>query len=254
MRRLVRLTWLKILQGVREKIFWSLVLFFLALLGFSLFLSLLSVGESDRVLRGAGLAAMEWSGLSLLLLSFTFGFYRDRTSRMVEVFLVHAPRAVYTASHLCAALVLALVYLVLAGLCWSVVLALHHAFAWPLWIGVASVFLKLAIALSCDLLFCCLLSSPALAVLSTLFLYVAGALAPAAFDTLALQIHHPIFLGLFKGLCFLLPNLWMLDLTTPLLAGQAPEPLSLVLISGYTALYCLWLWSVSTWVFLKQDD
>ena len=253
MKPLARLTWLKVLQGFREKLFWSAGLFFLALLGLSWFLSALSVGERERVLRGAGLVAMEWSGLSLVLLSGAFGFYRDRASRMIEVFLVHVSRPVYTASHLGAALVLAFVYLVLAGLCWSAVLTLHHAFVWPLWIGLGGVFLKLALAISLNLLFCCLLSSPTLAVVSTLFMYVAGALAPAAFDALALQIHSPFLLGVFKGFCALLPNLRMLDLTTSLLAGQPSVPLSLALVSGYAALYCLLLWSASTWVFLKQD-
>lgn len=253
MTRLAQLTRLKVLQGVREKLFWGVGLLFLLFLALAAFLSVLSVGEGERVLRGVGLAAIEVSGLILLLSSVSFGFHRDRLSRMTEVYLASLPHHVYTASLLCAALVLALGYLLLAGACWSAVLVANQAFVWPVVAGLASLFLKLALAISVNLLFCCVLSSPALALLSTLFIYLAGALAPQALQILVQQGQRHALIELFRWVCYLLPNVSQLDIAAQLVAGQLPGPAFFPVMSGYTVAYGLFLWSLSSWALAKRE-
>lgn len=253
MTRFGRLTWLSVSQGARERIVWGVGFLFVSLLGLSVFLGAVSIGEQARVLRGAGLLAIEFSGLIVILLSFTFGFYRDRLSRMVEVYRTYVSYPRYTASKLCAAWILALGYVGLAGACWGVVLALHGAFAWPLLAGLVSLFLKLALAVAINFLCCCLFSSPALAVTASLFLYVAGALAPSAIEAMAQRLPDGPATLLFKGLACVLPDVSRLDATMTLLDGQLPGWGFFGVAAGYTLCYSLFLWSVGTWVSSRQE-
>ena len=158
MRKILAVIFLNFIQGLRERIFLGVVFFFIFLLGLTFFLSILSVGESAAVTRSAGLSAMEISGLFLVIFGFTFSFYNDKTSRMIEVYLTFFSRYVYTAGKLCSFLLIAFFYLILAGIFWVIILIINGAFFWQSWLGILSIFLKLSIALSLNLLFSCLFS------------------------------------------------------------------------------------------------
>jgi hypothetical protein len=243
---------LNFFEGVREKIFWGVVFFSLFLLGLSFFLSMLSVGESARVLRGAGLSAMELGGIVLLVFSFTSGFYRDRNGRILEVYLSCVPRSVYTASKVCAYLLIAFFYLILAGVFWAGILAVNGAFFWQFWAGLFSIFLKLSIVIFLNLVFCCLFSSPVLAILSTLFLYACGEIVSEAARLSTVYVKGEFSATVLSVLKYILPNLDKLDLKSQLLYAQVPAAGYLGLISLYTLLYCLFLWSLGTWIFAKK--
>ena len=247
------LTWLSVAQGARERIVWVVGFVCISLLGLSVFLGVVSVGEQVRVLRGAGLLAIELSGLLAILLSFTFGVYRDRLSRMVDVYRTYVSYPQYTASKLCAAWILALGYVGLAGACWSAVLALRDAFAWPLLAGLAGLFLKLALAVAINFLCCGLFSSPALAVTASLFLYFAGALAPSAIETMAQRLSGQPATLLLKGIACVLPGVSRLDATMTLLDGRPPGWGWFGSAAGYTLCYCVFLWSLGTWVSSCQE-
>ncbi len=243
---------LNFLEGVREKIFWGVVFFFLFMLGLSFFLSMVSVGESARVLRGAGLAAMEIGGIVLLVFSFTSGFYRDKNGRILEVYLSCVPRHVYTASKACAYLMIAFFYLVLAGAFWTVILAANGAFFWQFWAGLFSIFLKLSILILLNLVFCCLFSSPALALLSTLFLYACGEIVSEAARLSLVYVKGDFSSAVLSVLKYILPNLDKLDLKSSVIYAQVPSAGYLGLIALYTLLYCLFLWLLGTWIFIKK--
>jgi hypothetical protein len=250
--RLVSFVVLNFCEGVREKIFWGVVFFFFFLLGLSFFLSMISVGESTRVLRGAGLSAMEAGGIILLVFSFTFGFYRDRNGRILEVYLSCIPRHVYTASKVCAYLLISLVYLILAGALWAGILAANGAFFWQFWAGLFSIFLKLSVLILLNLVFCCLFTSPVLALLSTLFLYACGEIVSEAARLSAVYVKGQFSSALLAVLKYILPNLDKLDLKSRLLYAQIPTAGYLGLVTLYTFLYCLFLWILGTWIFSRK--
>ena len=252
--RLVSFVLLNFFEGVREKIFWGVVFFFIFLLGLSFFLSIISVGESSRILRGAGLSAMELGGIVLLVFSFTFGFYRDKNSRILEVYLSCVPRHVYTASKVCAYLLIAFFYIILAGIFWAGILAVNGAFFWQFWAGLFSIFLKLSIIIMLNLVFCSLFTSPVLALLSTLFLYGCGEIVSEAARLSALYVKGQFSSSFLTVLKYILPNLDKLDLKSQLLYAQAPDAGYLGLISLYTLLYCVFLWMLGTWLFVKNKN
>jgi len=245
MKRLARFILLNFVQGVREKIFLGVIFFFIFLLGFSFFLSIVSVGESASVTRSAGLSAMEISGLLLVIFGFTFSFYSDKSSRMIEVYLTFFSRYVYTAGKLCSFILIAFFYLILAGIFWMILLMVNGAFFWQAWMGILSIFFKLSIALSLNLLFCCLFSSPIFALLSTLFIYASGEIASEALRVVTISSNSPISLAFFKILKYILPNLDKIDLKSQLAYAQAPDLNFLLSMFFYAFCYCLFLWLLS---------
>jgi hypothetical protein len=250
MRKILAVIFLNFIQGLRERIFLGVVFFFIFLLGLTFFLSILSVGESAAVTRSAGLSAMEISGLFLVIFGFTFSFYNDKTSRMIEVYLTFFSRYVYTAGKLCSFLLIAFFYLILAGIFWVIILIINGAFFWQSWLGILSIFLKLSIALSLNLLFSCLFSSPIFALLCTLFIYASGEIASQALKAVIIYFKSPISLALFKTLKYILPNLDKIDLKYQLAYAQVPNANFLVSMFFYTFCYCLFLWILSTRIFI----
>ncbi|MDD5669844.1 MAG: hypothetical protein PHE58_07455 [Candidatus Omnitrophica bacterium] len=249
MKKLVQFVLLNFLDALREKLFVSVIFFFLILLGLSFFLSVLSVGESTRVLRGSGLSVMEITGLLLIIISFTFSFYRDKTSRMLEIYLSYVPRYVYTASKVLAYVLIVLCYLIVAGLFWGGVLQLNSAFFWNSWAGIFSLFLKLCLAVFLCLFFCTLCSSPTLALLSTIFIYFSGSIVSEAVRLADIYFKSPMSKTVLLGLSYTLPNLDKLDLKYQLIYGQIPGFAFFGTAIIYTVCYCLFLWSISTWFF-----
>jgi hypothetical protein len=251
MKRIIAFTLLNLIKGLREKIFYGLLFLLIFFLGLSLFLSTLSVGENSHVLMSAGLSAIEITGLLLLIFSLTFGFYGDRNEKMLEVYLSYFPRYVYTASLFLAYVILAFFYLLITGALFILVLLLNFAFSWAALAGIFSIALKLSIVVGINLLFCCVLDSPAMALLTTIFIYTASQIAGQTLRLSALsgQPWQQVF---FKFLYYLLPNMDKLDIKYQVIYQQLPGAGFFAFISVYTAVYCLFLWALSTKAFSKK--
>lgn len=252
MKRIFAFTLLNLIKGIREKIFYGLLFLLIFFLGLSLFLSTLSVGENSHVLISAGLSAIEVTGLLLLIFSLTFGFYADRNERMLEVYLSYFPRYVYTASLFLAYVILTLIYLLITGALFMVVLLLNFAFSWAVLAGIYSIALKLSIIVGISLLFCSLFDSPALALLTTIFIYTASQIAGQTLRVSASLSGKSFEQGFFKFLYYLLPNMDKLDIKYQVIYQQLPSTGFFIFISIYTLVYCLFLWALSTAAFSKK--
>ena len=251
MNRIIAFTLLNLIKGIREKVFYGLLFLLIFFLGLSLFLSTLSVGENSHVLISAGLSAIEVTGLLLLIFSLTFGFYADRNERMLEVYLSYFPRYVYTASLFLAYVILAFIYLLITGALFIMVLLLNFAFSWAVLAGIFTIALKLSIIVGISLLFCSLFDSPALALLTTIFIYTASQIAGQTLRLSALS-EKPFQQGFFKFLYYLLPNMDKLDIKYQVIYQQLPSAGFFIFISVYALIYCLFLWALSTVAFSKK--
>ena len=239
-------------QGLREKLFWGVVFFLVFFLAFSLLLGKLSPGETERVLRNAGLSGIELSGIILVVFSLIFSFYREKDSRILEIYLSHFSRTHYIAGKLLGYLLICFFYLILAGLGYALILFLAKAFLWQVLIGLYSLFLKLAILVSLSLIFACLLSSPVLALLCSLSLYLAGEIAYPVLKIVSLG-QDKANLALFKFLYYLLPNMHELDLKSQATHGEPPSFNFLFFISLYSFTYILFLWVIARHIFIRKE-
>lgn len=239
-------------QGIREKTFWAAGLFFLFLLGFSLFLGELSIGEKEVVLRNVSLSAMEISCLLLVVFGLVWGFYREKDSRLKEVYLSYFSCANYLIGKLIGNIVICLIYVLLTSLIAGFILILNNAFLWSFLLGSFSIFLKLSIFCSICLLFSSLFDYPLLASISTIFAYVASELSYSALKIVSVSEND--FARLFlKSLYHLLPNADKIDLKINAIYGFCPHFYFLASITLYVFVYILFSYFLTLLIFLRKE-
>jgi len=252
MKKILSLAFLNFKQGMREKLFWGVVFFFISFLALCVLLGKLSPGASGKVLRDAGLAGVELTALVLIVFSLIIGFYREKDSRSLEIYLSNFSRPVYLGGKLIGYLLICFSYLVLAGTGYILLLLFHNAFLLPLVAGLYSLFLKVSIVIAFSLVFCCVFSSPLIALLSTLFIYFASEMAYPALKILTLGADKFKAAG-FKFLYYLLPNMDKLDIKSLVVYGKMPPVSFFLLASLYTIVYILFLWLIARFIFIRKE-
>lgn len=219
-RRICSLARLTYQIGLRDRIFVSLVLLGVALLGVSLLLGLLGVGESTAVLRNAGLAGVELTGVLLVIFTVVFNWYRERESRMRDIYLTVVSREGYLAGKALGYLALLALYCALAaaGLCllwWTNGALSARALA-----ALYPMFLKLALVMGCTLVACVIFRSSFVALCAGVFVYVNSELIGSAL-TMVLHKGSRGHALLLQGLYHLLPHLDLLDAKGPAAYAEA---------------------------------
>ena len=214
---------LNTLQGIREKSFWVAVLFFIFLLLFSVFLGELAIGEEVIVLRNISLCAIELSGLLLIVFGLVYNFYREKESRLKEVYLSSFSPLTYLAGKLLGFILLCALYILLTLLLSIFILTLNSAFDWYIFLGGYGIFLKLSIFCGLALFFCSLFEYPTLTSLATLFTYIGSELSSSALKIVS--VSKSIFTQfLFQLLYHILPNADKIDLKTKAIYAENPHP------------------------------
>ena len=170
---------------------------------------------------------------------------------MLEIYLSYFPEYVYTASKFLAYVLLCLFYLLIAGLLFSFTLLSNYALIWQMWAGLYTIFLISAIFIGVNLLFCTLLDSAPLALLSTIFIYASSQMASQAVKIIALS-QSAALKGFFQFLYYLLPNLDKMDIKYLLMYGEPVHTAFFAAIFAYSLIYCLFLWAVSTLAFSRR--
>ena len=82
------------------------VFFFIFLLGVSLFLGELSLGERGAVLRTVCLTSIELSALGLIIVRYTYNFYREKELRLTDIYLSYFSAAHYIGGKLGGAIII----------------------------------------------------------------------------------------------------------------------------------------------------
>lgn len=252
MRRIASVALLNFWQAIRDKLFLGVVFFFIFFLAFCALLGKLSPGETGKVLRNAGLAGIELTALILVVFSLTFSFYREKDSRILEIYLTNFSRTAYISGKLGGYLLISVFYLVLSAIGYILLLCFYKAFLWQPIIGLYPLFLKLSIIVGFCLVFSCLFSSPVIALLSSLSLYFAGEMAHPALKIISLQAGG-LKVFLFKCLYYLLPNMDKLDIKSLVVYGKIPDLNFFLLISLYSFGYILFLWLIARFIFTRRE-
>ncbi|MBU1999300.1 MAG: hypothetical protein KKE64_07400, partial [Candidatus Omnitrophica bacterium] len=237
-REVIALAFLNFKQGVRERLFLGAVFFFIFFLSLCILMGLLSPGETDKVLRSSGLAGIELSALILLIFSLVLNFYKEKEERVLEIYLTHFSRSSYLWGKLIGYSLIAFFYILICGAGYLVMLVIYKAFLWQVAVSLYNIFLKLSLAIGISLVFSSLFSSPVLALLSSLFLYMSSEMAYPALKILSMNIDASGYrLPLFKIIYYLLPNMHKLDIKALAVYGELPSWPYFILITIYTFIY-----------------
>jgi len=252
MREIISIAFLNFKQGVREKLFWGVIFFFAFFLSLCVLLGKLSPGETEKVLRNAGLSGIELSGLVLVVFSLVLSFKKEEESRFLEIYLSNFSRTNYLSGKLIGYLLICLFYLLLSGLGYMLILFLYKSFIWQVAAGFYSLFLKLSILICFSLVFCCLFSSPIISLFCSLSLYLASEAAYPALKIVSLGPNR-FRLSLFKFIYYLLPNMNELDIKSLAVYGELPSLSFFFSIGLYAFVYILFLWLIARFIFLKKE-
>ncbi len=252
MLKIVSLTYLNVTNGIREKTFWTVGFLFIFLLGFSLFLGQLSIGEKDVVLRSVSLSFIELSGLLLIVFGLTFNFYREKDTRLDDLYLSSFSQANYLAGKLFGNIIVCFIYVLITSLIVGLFLVINNSFFWIFFIGPLSIFLKLAVFVSICLLLSSFFNHYLLASIATVFAYVASEFSYSAFRIA--DISKSLYTKyLLKSVYHLLPNVDKLDLKTNAVYGDPLSLSYLVNIFAYVLIYITFSFLLALWIFSKKE-
>lgn len=252
MRKTLSICYLNFKQAIRDKIFFGVSFFFFFYLAFCVFLEKLSPGESEKILRNAGLSGIELTAVFLIIFSFTSSFYRERDTRILEVYLTNFSRSAYITGKLAGYFLVLLLYLVSCAIGYVGLLFVNHAFQIACLIALYPALLKIILILCFTSIFSCLFSSWFVCILSSFSVYIAAEFLPAtikiisasgsAFEKSAIQMLYAFS-----------PAMDKLDIKSLAVYGQLPPGKFFLSISLYAVIYSFFLWRINLFVFRKRE-
>lgn len=252
MRKTSSILGLNFKQAIRDKFFLGAAFFFFFYLAFCLLLEKLSPGESEKVLRNAGLSGIELSAVFLSIFSFTLSFHREKETRILEVYLTDFPRASYLSGKLAGYLLVCLLYIAICAVGYSGILIARGSFHSACIVALYPVFLKAALVIGWTSVFSCLFSSWMVSILCSFSMYIAVELLPAALKIIAAGggVFEKFFIRVLRAF---LPAFDMLDIKAASVYGQLPPVRFFLLITLYAVIYCLFLWTINLFIFQKKE-
>jgi len=252
MRKTLAVAYLNFKGAVKDNFFLGVAFFFAFYLAFCIFLGKLSAGQMSKVLSDAGLFGIEVTVITLIIFSFTMNFYRERDTRILEVYLSRFDRASYVSGKILGYCLLSLVYLVFCAVCFSAILGAYGGFAWPLLAALYPVFLKSALIIGFVSIFSCFLSSATTAMLTTFFVWIASEFAPSAV-IITEQQGLPWQKAFIKGIYLLLPNVDRLNVKSAAVYGQLPGAQYFILATLYAGAYLTALWLINILILREKE-
>lgn len=252
MKETIAVAILNFKQGTREKIFFGVIFFLVFLLALTFFLGVLAIGETEKVVRSAGIAGLEISGLLLILFSFTLSFYKEKETRILQVYLSYFSAPSYLIGKALGYFLITGFYLVIGSIGWAIILYFNNAFTWNIFPAVYLTFLKLIIVVSINLLLATLVASPTLALLGTLFIFYTSEVCAQALQ-LVVAKGFDLQVWIMKTIYFILPNMDKLHIKSDIAYGEIPELSFFVLSSAYSFAYVGFIFLVSVTIFSKRE-
>lgn len=252
MIKLLSIALLNVKQGVREKTFWVVSLFFLFLLVFSAFLGELSIGEKEVVLKTVSLSSIEISCIFLIIFGIVFSFYREKDSRLQEVYLSHVSAMSYLGGKLLGYIIICFIYVLFSSFLASLILLSNKAFHWSIFLGSYGIFLKLSLFCSICLIFSSFFDYPILASILTFFTYITTEFAYSAVKivTMSGSALSRVFI---KFIYHLLPNADKIDLKIKAIYAEDISWFFLANITLYTVIYILFAFFFTTFIFMGKE-
>ena len=252
MKRLSAIIFLNFKQAVRDKFFNGVVFFFFFYAAFCMLLGKLSPGHEDKVLMNAALTGIEISALLLLLFSFVSSFFREKNSKILQVYLSDFKRPAYLSGKIIGYFSICIFYLMLCSISAGIILYLNKALMSSFFIAIYFIALKLFIFLLFCSIFSCIFSTATLALLSSLFLFLASELMPAALD-IVMSYGNAFQRILVRSLYHILPNMDKLDIKLLAAHGNLPSFDFLLTVSVYAIVYMFMLWCINILIFSKKE-
>ncbi len=233
MRHIITIAKTTMIESVRDRVFIGLLFFLLFLLGFSAYLSTLSLGDTARVIQNSGMAGMALICLLVTILFGAFSLYREEERNELYVLLNRVPRPSYILGRFLGTAMIIIIFSLISGsalflltllfggvpafgLAWAV---LWNICEFTLLGGVAFLFYALGISFTLN------------AIMVIGIFIIGHSMTEAVESFIALgRFGSPLHLQSVKIISYLLPNFDLFDFRLEII-HQEPLPLNRVLLA-----------------------
>jgi len=250
MARLLTVAGWTLVEAVRERLLYIVLLFAALLVAGSCVLTPLAPGAQRKVVIDLGLASMNLLGLLVVLLSGAGLVRREIERRSLDVLLSHPLSRLEYLVGKWLGLVATLAVLVAAMTAVLAVTLMISGveFRASLLLAVAGTMLELVVVASIAVL-CSVFTSPTLAALFTLGLFAAGHWAHGV-TRLATDTATSSVVGILR---WMVPALGLFDFRSDVVHGVAVPPARLVAAAAYAALFTITALYAASVVFRRRD-
>jgi Cu-processing system permease protein len=243
-------------EAVRDRVLYNLVFFALLMMGAAILVGQISIGIEQSVIVSLGLTAISVIGIFIAVFIGVGLVSKEMEKRTLYALLAKPVQRwefllgkyaglVMTLTVNTAAMAVGL-YLAL----WTVKHGLVKS-DWYLLVAVYLILLKLALIVALAMLFSCF-TTPFLAILFTVGLYVAGVFAEDLRTVRAIDL-APVTMKLIRGLSYLIPNFENFNVMATVAHGGAVAGSLVWQCTGYAMLYVAIVLAVAALVFSRRN-
>ncbi len=240
-------------ESIRDRIFYSLLAFAFLMLGFSLVLGNLTLGDQIKIIKDFGLSAISLFGVLIAIFVGISLVYKEMEKRTIYVILANPiSRSQFVlGKYLGLSLTLFVEVVVmtigLLALCYYQ----QQMIPWELFKAIIPIWFELQLMLAVALLFSTF-SSPFLSGLFTLGVFIIGHLT-GDFKQLASTMDNPAIKKTADILYYIFPNLETLNFKAQVVHGLAVSPTQIFFSLAYATFYSVMLLSMALLIFNRRD-
>ena len=252
MTRLLAIARATLAEAIRHRILYLLLVFAVALIALSRYLTLLTVGEDAKIIKDVGLSAINLFGLLITLFVGVGMLFRDMERRTVQVTLsTPTARWEYVLGKYAGLAAAITLNTLLMALALAVALLARGAFEPRLLVAVFSLWIELLFLVAAAVFFCAF-ATPIFASLFTAATYVVGHLL-WSLPLLEQRLEPGAFRSLVHAAYLLLPNLEFGDFRTAAVHGLPIDPGRVAGAAVYELAYAAALLGAACLAFRRRD-
>lgn len=223
------------LEGVRDRVFFVLILFFIVMLVVSIFLGSISVHQDSKIIADFGIAAAELFSLAITVFVGASLLSKEIEKRTIIVLLSKPITSTqFITGKFIGLAAMMLVILLVMLVIYILMSLLYHFWSPTIFLIFFLIYLQMLIIIGITLLFSSF-TSPMLVVMLTIITYMIGHLV-ADLHEFARIIHNPVVTFFTQITSYILPNLDMLNLKNTVFYNDLPVTPSYIF---YAVLYTL---------------
>lgn len=240
-------------EGVRNKVFYNILLFGLLIICSSIVLNKMTVGDQTKIIKDLGLTAMGIFGLLTILFLATNQIYREFEEKVIYTILVKplSRREYLLGKYLGILLILAAEISAMFVLMMLLLLMAEGTVYWVLLKGVYTIFLELALISAVALLLATFMR-PQLSILTLLAVYAIGH-STTEVRTIMIEKGAGAITRLVEAVYYLFPNFDNFDIKVQVVHNLQLTPYHLTLATIYALLYITLVLLLSMQLFARKE-
>ncbi|MFH0925022.1 MAG: ABC transporter permease subunit [bacterium] len=253
MKRIIALSKITFLEGVRGKIFYNLLIFGILMACSSTVLSMLSIGDKAKIVKDVCLLAISILGIGMIIVLGILTMHNDLDKGLVHN-LISKPlsKAEYLLGKFLGIGGLVLINTIIITIVMSLLVWIYKGgFTWVLYYSILLIFIELMILNAMVILFSTFVN-PNLAFLGILALYVIGHSTTEAKQLIVKRADF-ITRHVFSIICYILPNFDYLDIKIQAVHDLKVTLYQLFYSSLYGVSYTCVLLFLAVWIMKKKD-